>query len=108
MPAKPSRLEKLTELLQQNAPASEEALKVLRNVVGSKVPKDYLEYLRLSNGSSMGPVGDSDLQISLLPVEDIAPSTEGYDFPESVWHIGGDGFGTALLLDMRGDKPLFA
>jgi hypothetical protein len=100
------KLQTLCALLQNAPPASPEAIAALEATIGKPIPADYRDFLLASNGGE-GVIAGGTLALRLLPVEEIAVSTAAYGFEEGLWHLGGDGAGTALLLDTRGRSPRF-
>jgi hypothetical protein len=97
-----STVKKLTENMEKRSGASEDALNALVERSWVRLPLDYLDFLRSSNGAE-GEVGDSYL--GLWPAEEILSSNEGYNVREFVPGLllfGSSMGGVAYAFDGRG------
>lgn len=85
-----------------NAGASETSIVHLEQMIGHLLPKDYKEFLKLTNGFEC--YLDSNRYIVLWSAEQIAEFNEGYlvaDFAPALVLIGSDGGGTGYGFDTR-------
>lgn len=71
------------------------------------LPKDYLDYLRFSNGGD-GDLGDRVGWCSLWPAEEVIQLNRDYEIQQWVpgfFCIGSDGGGEAFVFDTRTPAP---
>ncbi len=94
-------LTRLTGALRQRPGASEAAIaEFLAAVEDIRVPADYLDFMRCSNGA-YGQSGEEGLWVRLDSIEDVAPITRGQRAPDGLLLIGGTRLGHGLAIDAR-------
>ena len=86
--------------------ASEETLNRMMEVVGYRLPEDYLEFMRETNGynGEVGPLG----YVCIWPVEEIAETNMANHFREWVPGLvlfGSNEGGEYFAFDMRNSPP---
>lgn len=95
----------LLRQLELKEGATEEALAALQESLGTRLPADYLDLLRYSNGAvGIGP----NLFVILAPAEEVAENTSGYGAPKyapGLIIFGSDGCGNLLGIDTRNPEP---
>jgi hypothetical protein len=94
-------IKSLTAKLQKNIGAPEETISMFQTAFGKKVPEDYIEFMRETNGAE-GTVGDSYIQI--WPVENILSLNKEYrsdEFTPGLLIFASDGGDTAYAFDAR-------
>jgi hypothetical protein len=85
---------------------TEEAIQNLVVNQQIRLPDDYLEFLRFSNGYE-GPIGEGS-HLILWHIEEVPVLNEDYKADEDIKClilIGSDGGGTALGIDTRASNP---
>lgn len=91
----------LLDQVERKPGASEEAIRATVARIGVELPRDYLDFLRLSNGGTgLGP----DIFVILFAAEEVGTPGLDYGAPEyapGLIVIGGDGCGNILGIDTR-------
>jgi cell wall assembly regulator SMI1 len=98
-------LHALLDGLDTRPPASAEAIAACERALNQKLPIDYIEMLKLTNGG-VGLLGDGGY-VSLWPVEELPDWNERYEIALSVPGLvgfGSDGGGECYAFDLRGPK----
>jgi hypothetical protein len=98
-------MDNVSAQLELHPGASEQAIKEMIEGVGMRLPQDYIDFLRRSNGAEgHGP----DLFVILQPAEKVPEMTAGYgatEFCPGLVVIGGDGLGNIIGVDGRSHDP---
>jgi hypothetical protein len=102
----------LFKYLNTCAPASTNAIAAFETGAGFQLPKEYVDFLRMSNGGE-GFVGDKPgdrAYIILWPVEELLTLNKAYDvqkYAPGLFLFGSDGGGEAYAFDLRkSSKPI--
>ena len=97
-----SKLENFIKNLSCNTPASQIAITDFEKYSNFKLPKDYVEFLKETNGGE-GFVGENSYVI-FWPLEKLLEYNKAYNVQEyapGLFLIGSDGGGEAYAFDMR-------
>jgi hypothetical protein len=97
---------KLLENTDKTEGAPQGAIDKLLESLGSRLPDEYLDFLRFSNGAA-GPVGKNGF-VSLYAAEEIPRLNEDYGvskFAPGLVLIGSNGGGEAFAIDTRNGSP---
>ncbi|GAB4191303.1 MAG: hypothetical protein Fur006_34300 [Coleofasciculaceae cyanobacterium] len=95
----------ITKELNKNQGASENALNQFMMSSGIKLPEQYLEFMRISNGTE-GFIGENSYLI-LWPIEQIGELNEAYavaEFAPGLLVFGSNGGDIAYAFDTRSEK----
>lgn len=85
---------------------SDVAIERMQEAIKLRLPNQYLEFMKLSNGAS-GWIGENSL-LQLWPIEQLAEHNEGYaveEFAPGMFLFGSDGCGKAYAFDVR-EEPV--
>ncbi len=95
-------IKKLVNSLDLNPGATEDSIDSLVRKLNILLPKQYVDFMRLSNGAE-GGIGNSHYLV-IWPVEEIVELNEGYavgEFAPGLLLFGGDGGNTGYAFDTR-------
>jgi hypothetical protein len=95
----------ITKELNKNQGASENALNQFMKSSGIKLPEQYLEFMRISNGIE-GFI-DQNSYLILWPIEQISELNEAYaveEFAPGLLIFGSNGGDIAYAFDTRSEK----
>ncbi|PMB03038.1 SMI1/KNR4 family protein [Fischerella thermalis CCMEE 5273] len=98
---------KIIKGLDLKTPARREEIIEAEKCLGIRFPKEYVDFMLLSNGAE-GPVGNH-AYLRIWPVEELMPANEGYSVEEFIPGIilfGSDGSGEAYGFDSRDNEEI--
>lgn len=101
------RISALFEIADRRPGATEAAIDQVRAYAELELPKEYLDFLRSSNGAE-GQVGRKGY-VHLFAAEEIPKLDEGFglrEFLPGFLLVGSDGGGEAIAIDTRSNDPL--
>jgi hypothetical protein len=96
----------ILDALDRRPPATDAAIAESEKHSGTKLPAEYVEFLRLANGGA-GFVG-KNTYVMLWGVEELAPMNQSYEvqkYAPGLLIFGSDGGGEAYGFDTRTAQP---
>ncbi len=96
-----AELDQILGAFNRNPPATDAAITSFEKTTGKRLPRDYVEFLRISNGGE-GFIGNA--YIILWGVGELVSMNSGYeveDYAAGLLIFGSDGGGEAFGFDTR-------
>jgi len=101
-------VEKLRAALKKGKRASRKAIDQLRRIANARLPHEYLEFMKESDGAE-GAVGERGYLV-LYTAHEVLDLNRVYwtsDVPSWLFVFGGDGGCTAYAFDLRSEPPKY-